>query len=98
MIPVVNPFTGEINFVKKPRITRIHTSSGVGQQWYGGSSLPSDGTLYQLFVNTTNNTLYYWNGSTWVALSGGSTPTTNNLLLEDGSYILLEDGSKLVLE
>ncbi len=30
--------------------------------------------------------------------TSGSTPTTNNLLLEDGFYLLLETGDKLILE
>lgn len=51
-------------------------------------------------LDTLTNNFYVWNGSSWVAISGGSTPptgtTTSFLLLEDGtSFLLLESGDKL---
>ncbi len=98
MTPIIDPLTGNISFSRGAKKERRVSFSGGGQSWYGGDTLPDSGTLFQLFVNTTDNTLYYWGGSAWIALSGGTPPTSNNLLLEDGSYILLEDGSKLILE
>lgn len=32
-----------------------------------GSSLPADGSTYNVFYNATNNTIYRWNGSSWVS-------------------------------
>ena len=65
----------------------------------GGSSLPASGSyLFQLFVNTAENALYYWTGSAWQALSGGTPPTPSFVLLETGDGFLLETGDKLILE
>ena len=35
---------------------------------------PSSPVTGQLYYNTADNTLWYWNGSTWVAASGGTPP------------------------
>lgn len=59
----------------------------------GGSALPSAGThLFQLFILTTTDTMYYWNGTTWVALAGGSPPVTTGFDFIDGTDFLFAGG------
>lgn len=36
-----------------------------------GTSLPTTGNAYELFLNTGTGIMYYYNGSAWAALSGG---------------------------
>lgn len=52
-----------------------------------------------LALDTITNIFYVWNGSSWVAISGGGSPPTGTvtsfMLLEDGtSFLLLESGDK----
>lgn len=57
---------------------------------------PVDGNMY---INSGDNGLYIYYGSSWQLLHTLTPPTLSFLLLEDNSYLLLEDGvSKLVLE
>lgn len=61
----------------------------------GGTSLPSAGThLFQLFVNTISNVLYYWSGSAWVALGGSTPPSSAAFLFINGTGFNFIDGTE----
>lgn len=46
-----------------------------------GSSFPASLPPYGLFLNTSDNTIYYWNGASWVATgAAGSVPPIKNVL------------------
>jgi len=43
------------------------------------ATLPVTGVIDTLYVNTTNNTLHYWNGAEYVNLGGSGTPERPNM-------------------
>jgi len=59
-----------------------------------GVSIPTNGTAGQCLQVTSASPFTVG----WAVCGSTVTPTTNNLLLENSSFLLLEDGSKLTLE
>ena len=73
----IDPMTGMPQFSEEQK-ERFSISGSIPQFVTGGSSLPSTGAReYQLFVNTSDGTLYAWHSNAWHAMTGGgSTPST----------------------
>ena len=81
----LNPFTGKFDFDSG-------TFKGV---LASAPSYPQQGWQY---VNSGDNTLYIYYGSTWQALHVLTPAALEFLLLENGDALLLENGDKIVKE
>ena len=77
-------------------IIRIAGAGSIGSdQILSGDTLPGGVDAGTVFFNTTNDTLYYWNGSSWIAINGEDTYVdvsgdnmTGNLTLGTDKVIL----------
>lgn len=103
MLPTVDPLTGRVLLLPKPK------SSGGGGSGGGGpifatvqivSALPASAANGSMVFLTSDSTLYVYNNG-WIALSGsggGVGSGVDNMLLETNDNLLLETGDVLLLE
>lgn len=81
----LNPFTGKFDF----------DSSMFKGVLASAPTSPQQGWLY---IDTGDDTLYIYYGTTWQALHILTPAALSYLLKEDGDALLKEDGDKIALE
>lgn len=101
MKQIYDPYLGRVRLQDEPIQEVVSRGGGTvinNSALYAevGLTLPDSGYDGQIFYDTDDAILYVWANNTWNAISGGSPPATDHILLESGDFILLETGDKIL--